>query len=223
MYKYNLKELKFASELLKKSENEILDAVTSIYKIRQIYSSAIKEITTKLEILDEEFKVRYSHNPIHSINSRLKTAHSITDKLERKGVSTKFEEVDKYLNDIAGVRVVCNYTKDIYLIEELLLRQDDLTLVKRKDYIKNPKENGYRSLHIVVSVPVFLAEETKMVPVEIQIRTMAMDFWASLEHQLKYKNDVQNSEEIQQELYECAKTAELLDKKFLEIYNKINS
>ncbi len=223
MNKYNLDDFRFGAELFKKDENEIIRSVSSIIELRQLYTSAIKEISTKLEILDEEFKVRYAHNPIHSINSRLKSPSSIIDKLDRKGFDKSIDKASECLNDIAGIRVVCKYVSDIYLIEELLLRQDDLTLIKRKDYIKEPKGNGYRSLHLVVSVPIFLAEETKVIPVEIQIRTIGMDFWASLEHQIKYKKEIDNPEEIQKELSECARAVEELDKKFQDIYSKINN
>ncbi len=183
--KLNIFDYKFGSELLKKSEEEIAKILKGLVEMQQLYSSAIKEISTKLEILDNEFKVKYSHNPIHNLNSRVKKPYSILGKLQKKGLEDDILSAVEHIHDIAGIRVVCNYVNDVYKLEELLLRQDDITLVKRKDYIKNPKENGYRSLHIVVSVPVFLSEETKNVPVEVQIRTIAMDFWASLEHQLK--------------------------------------
>ncbi len=218
---FNIGELQFNAELLKKSEKELMETIKFLVEMRQVYSSAIKEINTKLEILDDEFNVKHSHNPIHTIETRLKSPYSIIDKLKRKGIESDLITASEQLHDIAGIRVVCNYISDIYQIEELLLRQDDLTLIKRKDYIKNPKENGYRSLHIVVSVPVFLSEVTKNVPVEIQIRTMGMDFWASLEHKLKYKNDIKDADFIRNDLKLCAKNVEELDKRFQAINEKI--
>ncbi|PKM44094.1 MAG: GTP pyrophosphokinase, partial [Firmicutes bacterium HGW-Firmicutes-6] len=154
---------------------------------QQIYRAAIKEIKTKLEILDEEFQARYDHNPIHHMEYRLKAPQSIAEKMQKKGLEITAENIRKNLTDIAGVRVICNYLNDINRIANLLIRQDDITLVRKNDYISEPKKNGYRSLHLIVLVPIFLAERTESVPVEIQIRTIAMDFWASLEHQLKYK------------------------------------
>ncbi len=182
----------------------------------QIYNSAIKEIRTKLEILDDEFSIKFAHNPIHHMECRLKKPKSIIDKLEKKGRKT----VDE-LYDIAGVRVICNYIDDIYQIADLLTRQDDITLVRVRDYIKEPKPNGYRSLHLIVKVPIFLAEKTELVPVEIQIRTIAMDFWASLEHQLKYKTTHEISEDLRDELVECAQSIYNLDEQMQRIYKKI--
>lgn len=175
--------------------------------MRQLYDSAIKEVRTKLEILDDEFHVKYDHNPIHHMEYRLKSPDSIAGKLKRKGLEFSSESIMENLTDIAGVRVICNYLDDIYHIARLLVKQDDITLIRTRDYIKNPKPNGYRSLHLVVRVPVFLAESTEYIPVEVQIRTIAMDFWASLEHQLKYKSTVQPSPELHEELHKCAEDA----------------
>ncbi len=221
--KLNIFDFKFGSDLLTKSEEEVANTIKYLVEMQHVYDSAIKEVTTKLHILDNEFKAKHFHNPIHSLDSRLKKPHSIIGKLQKKGVPEDILKATEHLNDIAGIRVVCSYISDVYLIEEFLLKQDDVTLVKRKDYIETPKENGYRSLHLVISIPVFLSSETKHVPVEIQIRTIAMDFWATLEHQLKYKSRAEGVEAIKDELYECAKQVTELDNKMEEIYLKIYS
>lgn len=189
---------------------------------QQIYRAAIKEIQTKLEILDEEFHVKYDHNPIHHMEYRLKSPQSIAGKMRKKGLAITAENIRKNLTDIAGVRVICNYLNDIDRIANLLLRQDDITLIRKNDYIGNPKKNGYRSLHLIVLVPIFLAERTESVPVEIQIRTIAMDFWASLEHQLKYKGHNDMSENLHERLKYCAESISRLDEEMQMIYNEIN-
>ncbi len=219
--KLNIFDFKFGSDLLTKSEEEIAKTIKYLVEMEHVYDSAIKEITTKLQILDNEFKAKHFHNPIHSIDSRLKKPYSIIGKLQKKGVTEDIFAATEHLHDIAGIRVICSYVSDVYLIEEFLLKQDDVTLVKRKDYIENPKDNGYRSLHIVVSIPVFLSSETKHVPVEIQIRTIAMDFWATLEHQLKYKSRAEGLDIIKDDLLDCAKQVAALDKKMEDIYTKI--
>ena len=166
--------------------------------LRMRCSAAIKEISTKLDILDREFSVRQDHNPIHHMESRLKSINSIAESVYK-------------ITDLAGVRVVCNYIDDIYKVEDSLLRQDDIKLIKRKDYIKNPKESGYRSLHLVVEVPIFLSDRTYHMPVEIQIRTIAMDTWASLEHEIKYKRKEDMPKEVADELKQCAKSMAEVD------------
>ena len=178
--------------------------------LRMRYHAAIKEISTKLEVLDNEFSVKYDYNPIHHMQCRLKSIDSIMEKIERKGWQKEIESVYK-ITDFAGVRVICNYIDDIYTVEDSLLRQDDIKLLKRKDYIKNPKESGYRSLHLIVEVPIFLSDRTYNMPVEIQIRTIAMDTWASLEHELKYKRKEDMPGYVVQELKNCAKSMAELD------------
>ena len=178
--------------------------------LRMSYHAAIKEISTKLEVLDNEFSVKYDYNPIHHMQCRLKSIDSIMEKIERKGWPKEIESVYK-ITDFAGVRVICNYIDDIYTVEDSLLRQDDIKLLKRKDYIKNPKESGYRSLHLIVEVPIFLSDRTYNMPVEIQIRTIAMDTWASLEHELKYKRKEDMPGYVVQELKNCAKSMAELD------------
>lgn len=206
------------------SENlEINGNLKEFFLQQQIYRAAIKEIKTKLEILDEEFQSKYDHNPIHHMEYRLKSPESIIIKMQKKGLEISADSIRKNLTDIAGVRVICNYLNDINHIINLLLRQDDITLIREHDYITHPKENGYRSLHLIVMVPVFLAERTESIPVEIQIRTIAMDFWASLEHQLKYKARNEISEELRSRLKSCAESITHLDMEMQTIYKEIKS
>lgn len=186
-------------------------AVASVLKdLRMRYSAAIKEVSTKLEVLDNEYSLKHDYNPIHHMQARLKSVESIMEKIERKGWPKEISSIYK-LTDFAGVRVICNYIDDIYTVEGSLLRQDDIKLIRRTDYIKEPKESGYRSLHLVVEVPIFLSDRTYNMPVEIQIRTIAMDTWASLEHELKYKNKAHMPEHIAEELKRCARTMTELD------------
>ncbi|MEG0391869.1 MAG: GTP pyrophosphokinase family protein [Anaerovoracaceae bacterium] len=191
-------------------------------ELRNIYHSAIREVSTKLEILDDEFQVKNDYNPIHHMVSRVKSIQSTFEKVSRKGLEMTVESM-KSLTDIAGIRVICNYIDDIYRISELLLRQDDIELLRKKDYIANPKESGYRSLHLVILVPVFLAERTEKVPVEIQIRTIAMDTWASLEHELKYKRDGELDQASIQELRYCAGAMADIDERMQRIHKGINN
>lgn len=186
------------------------EIVKTFRDLRMRYHAAIKEISTKLEVLDNEFSVKYDYNPIHHMECRLKSVESIMEKIERKGWPKEMDSVYKVM-DFAGVRVVCNYIDDIYTVEDSLLRQDDIKLIKRKDYIKSPKESGYRSLHLLVEVPIFLSDRTYNMPVEIQIRTIAMDTWASLEHELKYKKKDEMPGYVAQELKNCAKMMAEID------------
>lgn len=198
-------------------------AVQQQYReLMQLYDAAIREVRTKLEVLDSEFRVRYARNPIHHIDTRLKSPASIIEKLKRKGYAPTLEAAEEHLTDIAGVRIVCNYLEDIYRVAELLLHQRDVELVRRRDYIEHPKESGYRSLHLVVRIPVFLSSHTELVPVEVQIRTIAMDFWASLEHQLRYKSDQETTQKLRQRLQKCAEASAALDVEMQEIYREIN-
>ena len=191
-------------------------------EMQQLYNGAIREIKTKLDILDDEFNVRYAHNPIHHMESRQKSIDSILGKLYKYGFPLTLESAKKNIYDIAGIRVICYYIDDIYRIAEMITSQGDITPIRVRDYIANPKENGYRSLHIVARVPVFLSQRTENVPVEIQIRTVAMDFWASLEHRLKYKTDSDVNEGIQERLTRCAETSAMLDREMQDIYHAIN-
>ena len=182
-------------------------------KLMAYYRCAIMEVETKFNVLNEEFSLQYDRNPINGIKSRLKSIESIKEKLERKGLPYTVQAIEENLNDVAGVRVVCSFTADVYLLAEALLKQDDIQLIEKKDYIENPKENGYRSLHLIVSVPIFLAHEKRIMKVEVQLRTIAMDSWASLEHQLRYKKDLDFTEEMVSELYRCAQLSSELDEK----------
>ena len=178
---------------------------------------ALREVETKLKVLDEEFSVSNDRNPIQSIKTRIKKPISIIEKLQRKGLELTIENMKKELNDIAGIRVVCSFTEDIHALADLLIQQDDIILVAKKDYISNPKINGYRSLHLILDIPIFLSTEKKNMRVEVQFRTIAMDFWASLEHQLKYKKKIDNPEEIAQELKKCADIISEMDDKMQDI------
>ncbi|MCQ2458772.1 MAG: GTP pyrophosphokinase family protein [Ruminococcus sp.] len=191
-------------------------------QLGHLYDSAIKVVKTHLEILDEEFSLKFQRNPIHNIEDRLKSPQSIMKKLEKKGLPMTAESAQKNLLDIAGIRVTCYYISDIYSLVEMLSRRDDFTVIKRKDYIKHPKPSGYRSYHMIVNVPVYMSSYKQYAPVEIQIRTIAMDFWASLEHQLKYKPSAQITPEISEELKECAERIAETDMQMQRIYMEIN-
>ncbi len=197
--------------------DEAKEIVRVFKDLRMKYHAAIKEISTKLEVLDLEFSYRNDYNPIHHMQCRLKSVDSVMDKIERRGMPKEVESLYE-ITDFAGVRVICKYLDDIYAVETSLLRQDDIRLVRRKDYISNPKESGYRSLHLIVEVPVFLSEKTYNMPVEIQIRTIAMDTWASLEHELKYKGKNEMPEHIAKELQMCAESMAELDAKMQGIH-----
>lgn len=186
-----------------------------------LHNSALKEIGTKLEILNDEFQHTHQYNPIEHIKSRIKSPESIVRKLKRKGYDSTLENMVKYVNDIAGIRIICSFTSDIYRIAEMLANQSDIKLLSVKDYIQNPKESGYKSFHMLVSVPIFLSDGVYDTKVEIQIRTIAMDFWASLEHKMNYKFESNAPEEIKQELYNCAQMVSILDDKMLSINEKI--
>lgn len=191
-------------------------------ELMQLYDAAVREVRTKVEILDAEFRVRYARNPIHHIDTRLKSPASIAEKLRRKGLPQTLESIEENLTDIAGVRIVCNYLEDIYHIADLLTRQHDVELVRRRDYIRAPKESGYRSLHLVIRIPVYLSSHTELVPVEVQIRTIAMDFWASLEHQLRYKSDQETTLKLRRRLQHCAEASAALDREMQSIYREIH-
>ena len=185
------------------------------------YECAIMEVHTKLHVLNNEFSHLHQRNPIETIKTRIKTPTSILEKLNRRNLPLCVETLENDLTDIAGIRVICPFPDDIYNVAELLTNQDDVVLVARKDYIKNPKKNGYRSLHLIIEIPIFLASGKKNMKVEVQLRTIAMDFWASLDHKLRYKQDLKNSEEITLELKQCADTIAGVDLKMQNIRKKI--
>lgn len=186
------------------------------------YKCAIMEVETKLNVLNEEFSLQHDRNPISTIKTRLKSILSITEKLERNNLSLTTENIEEYLNDVAGIRVICSFTDDVYIIANALLSQDDITLIRKKDYIAHPKENGYRSLHLLVNVPIFLQNEKKIMKVEVQLRTIAMDVWASLEHQLRYKKDYNFTEEMAEELKKCADLSSELDYRMERIRRNVS-
>ena len=175
------------------------------------YRCAMMEVSAKFNVLNEELSLQYDRNPIETIKTRLKSPESIVEKLNRKGLPITVESIEKNLNDVAGVRVICSYTSDIYMLSDAFIRQDDITLIQRKDYIQNPKPNGYRSLHLIVEIPIFLHDEKRMMKVEVQFRTISMDFWASLEHKIRYKKDLPVIDEIDRELLECAELSAQLE------------
>ena len=200
---------------------QMMDQILRFIELEHLYESAIREVKTKLEILDSEFRAKYSYNPIHHIEDRLKSPQSLFEKMQRKGLPVNTEVVRSEILDFAGVRVVCNYIDDIYTVADLLTGQDDVHLVKRKDYIKDPKPNGYRSLHLVIETPVYLSEKKELVNVEVQIRTIAMDFWASLEHELKYKTDTEVSSDLAGQLKDCAEAIAKIDVHMQSIYKTL--
>ena len=192
-------------------------------QLMSYYRCAIMEIETKFNVLNEQFSLQYDRNPIETIKTRLKSQEGIAKKLKRKDLPFTLESIKDNINDVAGVRVICSFVEDIYMLSECLLNQDDIKLIEKKDYIRAPKENGYRSLHLIVEVPIFLQNEKRYMKVEVQLRTIAMDFWASLEHKLRYKKSISSEklEEIERELMICAETSAALDMRMQLIRNKI--
>ena len=190
---------------------DVKDIFLEYRKMQLLYQSALKEIGTKLEILNDEFKFVHKYNPIEHIESRMKSEESIVRKLMKKGQDITVENIERYIDDVAGIRVICSFTPDIYRIVDMISNQDDIEVVKTKDYMVNPKPSGYRSYHMIVKVPIFLSDTVVPTRVEIQIRTVAMDFWASLEHKIYYKYDGHAPEYIRSELRECAEMISYLD------------
>lgn len=190
-------------------------------RMQFIYSAALKEVNTKLEILNAEFHMAHRYNPIEHLSARIKSPESIAKKLRHQGRAVTVENIVRYINDVAGIRIICSFTSDIYRIAELIRKQSDVKVLKIKDYIANPKSNGYTSYHMIVSVPIFLSDMTIDTKVEIQIRTIAMDFWASLEHKMYYKFEGNAPENIRRELKECADLVGFLDRKMMAINEEI--
>ena len=215
----NLPAVINSSESMKE---RVASIVYEFIQLQHLYDSAIEVVKTYLNIIDSEFSVKFQRNPIHNIESRLKSPQSIIGKLQKKELPITTESARKNLLDIAGIRVTCCYINDIYAVADMLCRRDDFTVIKQKDYIKNPKPSGYRSYHLVVNVPVYLSAKKACAPVEIQIRTIAMDFWASLEHQLKYKTSAAITPEISDELRDCAERIAETDIQMQDIFMKIH-
>ena len=203
---------------------QLFDDAEKFYNLMMMYRCAIREVQTKLEVLDDEFSVEYNRNPISFIKTRIKKPVSIYNKLQKLGYDFTIENIQQQLNDVAGVRIVCAFIDDIYTISDLITQQDDIKVLKIKDYIKNPKPNGYRSYHMIVEIPVFFAKGKTPMRVELQIRTNGMDFWATLEHQLRYKKGIEEMpgfEEISKELMHSAQVIIEADNEMQEIKNKI--
>ena len=200
---------------------EFQHMVDDFFSVQCRYQAAIREVQTKLENLDDEFQMKHKRNPIHHMQSRMKTIRSIMEKLQRKHLQQSITSAVDHLTDIAGIRVICSYLQDVYTVANLLTNQDDVHVVKVRDYIKHPKSNGYRSLHLVVEVPVYLSEGRLAVPVEVQIRTIAMDFWATLEHSLRYKARDQVPQSISDELLQTATDIAALDMRMQDIHDKV--
>ncbi len=210
--------------VLKNETGKLYLSYQDFLKFQHLYSSAVREIQARLEVLNEEFSVYHARNPIHHVESRLKSTRSIIEKLQRKGCEISMESAKKNINDIAGIRVVCCYIDDVYRVEEMLLRQSDMELVKRQDYISQPNYNGYRSLHLDLRVPIFLSERMESVLVEVQLRTVAMDFWASLEHDIRYKADKSALPEgINEQMLACADEIADIDRKMQDMYRRLQA
>ena len=216
-------ELNFKDILMSDHPEEIMSKAEPFLTLMMKYECAIMEVETKFNVINNEFSTNHNRNPIESIKTRLKEPLSIIEKMRRKGFPITLKSMEENLFDIAGIRVICPFIDDIYILKEMLLSQDDVKLIMEKDYIKNPKENGYRSLHLIIEIPVFLSTGKSNMKAEIQLRTMAMDFWASLEHKLKYKKDIDTeiAELIAQRLKECATLSADLDLKMQNIRNDI--
>lgn len=201
------------------SAERLQEEFQKLQRLMSCYRCAILEVETKFRVLNEQFSLQHERNPIESIKSRLKSMESIQEKLQRKGYPMNAESIQKNLKDVAGIRAICSFIDDIYMLADCLVHQDDITLLEEKDYIKHPKENGYRSLHLIVEIPIFLQQEKKSMKVEVQLRTIAMEFWANLEHRLRYKKNLEENvaRSTSKELQECAQVSAMLDTKMQSI------
>jgi len=211
------------SMLASDRSQKILESAQPFMELLMQNECALREIETKLNVLNDEFSLRHNYNPIESIKTRVKDPVSIVKKMERKNIPPTMENIRNTLNDIAGIRVICSFPEDIYALAEMLIKQDDITLISQKDYIANPKPNGYRSLHLIVEIPIFLSKGKLPMRVEAQFRTIAMDFWASLEHKMRYKKNIENADEIAQELKLCAEAINAVDYRMQDIRNRIEN
>ena len=208
-------------KVLPQIPEEAFEEIGNFKEIMMMYHSAVRQVTTKLEILNDEFSLDSPNNPIQVVKSRIKKPMSILQKLQKLEKEISLESVMKNLNDVAGIRVICSFIDDVYRTVEMIRQQDDIVLIEAKDYIKNPKPNGYRSFHLIIEVPIYFSKGKQFVRVEIQIRTVAMDFWASLEHKLKYKNNLENTKAIEEELRMCAESIANTDLKMMKIRDQI--
>lgn len=213
----------FCKDKIKENiETVFEEKIQPFNELMAYYKCAMMEVETKFRVLNEEFSLQYDRNPISAIKTRLKTTRSIVDKLYRYNFPITPASIEENLNDVAGVRVVCSFEKDVYLLAEALLSQDDIELISKKDYIANPKANGYRSLHLIIAVPIYLVNEKRTMRVEIQLRTISMDSWATLEHQLRYKKNFEFTDEMAEELYTCSKLSADLDHKMDKLRKMLN-
>lgn len=212
-------EKKMIEDLSKEERIQVFISELKTFYLK--YTAAMNETATKIEILNEDFKTRYNHSPIEHIETRIKEPESLIKKMLRNNVPFDLSILENQIYDIAGVRVVCSFIQDIYAIVEMIQDNEEITIIKTKDYIKNPKPSGYRSFHMILKVPVYLTTGKEYVYVELQIRTMAMDFWASLEHRIKYKYDGIIPEDVQEELIQCAETISQADKQMMHLHNKV--
>ena len=201
----------------------LIEQASGFMELMMQYRCALMEVETKLNVLNAEFTMKNNRNPFESIKSRIKTPKSILEKLQRKGFEISVKGIEENLADVAGIRVICSFPDDIYATAKMLTDQDDIRVIQVKDYIINPKSNGYRSLHLILEVPIFLSNEKKNMKVEVQFRTIAMDFWASLEHKLKYKKNIENAEEISMELQRCAEASSQLDLRMQALRDRIEA
>ena len=207
---------------IRNPDPKLLNTGKEYSELMMKYNCAMLEIKTKLDVLNSQLSLENDRNPFESISCRIKTPKSIVEKLQRKGYPLTVDSIEQNLNDVAGIRVICSFRDDIFTLSKRLCSQDDIRVIEIKDYIKSPKPNGYRSLHLILEVPIFLLDEKKYMRVEVQFRTIAMDFWASLEHKVKYKKDILNSDEISFELKKCAEEISRIDTKMQDIHRKIN-
>ena len=207
--------------VISQDPEEILIHLNEFKELMLYYKSAIREVRTKLEVLNDDISIKNQRNPIQFVKSRLKKPSSIAQKLRRRGLEISTKSIRENLTDVGGIRVVCSFVDDIYDIAEMLELQDDIKIIEVKDYIKNPKPNGYSSLHLIVEIPIYLSQKKECIKLELQIRTIAMDFWASLEHQMKYKKTMKEAPEIIKELKECADKIYQIDEHMLKIRKKI--
>lgn len=213
---------KLLSNAVKKKDiKTLVKSYTTPYKeLMGYYKCALMEVETKFNVLNEELSLKYDRNPIESIKTRIKSPDSILEKLNRKNFPISVESIESNIDDVAGIRVICSHPSDIYQLEQAFLKQDDVTLITKKDYIMNPKPSGYRSLHLIVEIPIFLHDKKKNMKVEVQLRTIAMDWWASLEHKIRYKKDLPNIEYFEKELLDCAKLSAELDSRMENLLEK---
>lgn len=217
------KERRIAKFLSGDTVSKIEQYFEKVQRLMSCYRCAIMEVETKFKVLDEQFSLLHERNPIEDIDCRLKSPESIYEKLKRKNLPLEVESIEESLYDVAGIRVICSFVDDIYMLADCLLQQDDVRLIRKKDYIKNPKPNGYRSLHLIIEIPIFLQDEKKYMKAEVQLRTIAMENWANLEHKLRYKKNL--SEEIiettAKELQLCAQMSAQLDERMQKVKNLI--